>query len=103
MLGVDPPLDQERTTEAARLQDLGVEVVTIYHAPPRDSGLYDDANGMSCRLLEYTAEQYRRLASWENYACRGRHYDPGALAAQIQSQSQPVARASSWGVLKGVD
>jgi hypothetical protein len=78
-------------TQVLDLHRLGVEVVTIYHAPPRH------LVALNRELLEATRRQYCRLASLPELAFEASTFDPGVAAERLTSISRPIARGAALG------
>ncbi len=89
--------DLDVDTQAMRLQKRGVEVATIYHAPPTDVGLEDLA--ARAQLLNHARRQYRRLASLPQLAFEASSFDPAAAAERILDVDGPIARGPALGEL----
>ena len=84
-------------TQAERLHKRGVEVITIYHAPPADLGLHRIA--YQRELLGATEAQYRRLASLPETAFEAATFDPERAAESIGRIGDSIARGATFGEL----
>jgi hypothetical protein len=84
-------------TQVVELHRLGVEVVTIYHAPP--SQLVLDKLAGNRELLRGVREQYRRLASLPDLAFEVTMFDAAIAANRVTAIERPIARGAAWGEL----
>jgi hypothetical protein len=84
-------------TQAERLHKRGVEVITIFHAPPADLGLHGIA--YQRELLGATEAQYRRLASLPETAFEAVTFDPARATESIGRIGDAIARGATFGEL----
>ena len=80
-------------TQLLDLHRLGVEVVTIYHAPP------SHLVALNRELLDGTKLQYLRLASLPELAFEATTFDAGVAAERVISIHGPIARGAAFGEL----
>lgn len=81
--------------EASRLGGRGIEIVTIYSAPPRQAVDYFDP---SLRLIfQHAREQYQRLASTPEFAFELGELEPQGAAATVAAWTDWLARGAAWG------
>ena len=74
----------------------GIEILTLYSPPPPHLRFTDAERAR--RLIQDTAEQYRRLASAPAYAQNLNDFDPQALAARLCGRDYPLARGTGYGI-----
>jgi len=84
-------------TQALYLHRSGVEVLTIYHAPPRELNLHAIAPQRD--LLESAQNQYQRLASLPALAFEAATFRPEDAAEQFEQIAHPIARGAALGEL----
>lgn len=84
-------------TQALHLHRLGVEIMTIYHAPPRSSGVFDI--GFQRELLLHTRDQYERLASLHGFSFDEASFDPDVAAARFRETPNAIGRGAALGEL----
>ena len=87
-------------TQAAALQRLGVEILTIHHAPPAKLGLASVA--FQNELLSAAQAQYRRLASLPEMAFEGAAFEPVMAGEQVGRIAGGLARGVALGELVAV-
>jgi hypothetical protein len=83
-------------SEAARLHDQAVEIVTIFHdigASPGQFAAQDPGP-----MLSYARQQYERLASARGYALLSSRFRGGELAENLWSARTPLAHGAFPGV-----
>jgi hypothetical protein len=90
---------QDVDTQAAALHKQGVEVVTIYHAPPADLGLY--RLSPQDELLRSARSQYLRLASLPELAFEAAAFQPERAAERLERVAGPIGRGAALGALIG--
>jgi hypothetical protein len=83
-------------TQASWLHHQGVEVVTIYHAPPADLGFYRLAPQDD--LLRGARSQYLRLASLPELAFEAAAFHPERAAERLERIVGPIARGAALGM-----
>lgn len=83
-------------SESLALHAMGVEIVTLYLAPP--AGLIADLEPRARRLIADAEQQYLRLASIPDYAGRLGDLDADALAGLLLARDFPIGRGSSLGM-----
>jgi hypothetical protein len=84
-------------TEALALHRQGVEIATIYHAPPRHLNL--DQVRRRRDLLAAARAQYVRLASVQEAAFEASELRPDAAAELLLQMTDPIGRQASLGEL----
>jgi hypothetical protein len=84
-------------TRAFTLYRLGVELVTIYHEPPRTLGLHAIAPQRD--LLAAARDQYERLASLPELAFEEASFEPEIAARRLRELTDVVARGVALGEL----
>ena len=77
-------------TGAHRLHERGVEVLTIYDAPPVDHAIRGTA--VSREMLAYTRDQYARLASLPAMSFEAASFDPASAAAIVRERTASIGR-----------
>jgi hypothetical protein len=85
-------------TEAARLHQDQVEILTIYHPP--SAGAREQAILGYRNLFDYARDQYRRLASEPALAFTTGELDPERAIAALQGRRTPLGRGACWGRLR---
>lgn len=83
--------------QAQTLHNQGVEIMTIYHAPRADLGLY--AIAFQRDLIRAAQDQYRRLASLPELAFEASTFQPDQAAERFRNISGPIARGAALGEL----
>jgi hypothetical protein len=84
-------------TRAFTLYRLGVELVTIYHEPPRTLGLHAIAPQRD--LLAAARDQYERLASLPELAFEEASFQPDIAASRLRELTDVVGRGVALGEL----
>jgi hypothetical protein len=88
--------DADVDMAAAQLHCAGVEIVSIYHDVPTDSGLRE---GRAGPLLRGARDQYRHLASHTGYAVQHSELDVGELVARLRNPPAWIGRGACLGAL----
>ncbi|MBT3223090.1 MAG: hypothetical protein HN348_28795 [Proteobacteria bacterium] len=78
------------------LHKLGVEMCTIFHDYPEDSGLLDSPQAV---LIKHTVRQYRRLASLPEWAWTQSDFNATEAAKTVMNAPQAIGRGPALGVL----
>ncbi|MCP4700572.1 MAG: VWA domain-containing protein [Gammaproteobacteria bacterium] len=84
-------------TAAMQLHHLGIEVMTIYHAPPPD--VKKEFLGFQKELLDYTKQQYEQLASLPELAFSAFAFDAAKASDVFCGRTQPIGRGTAFGQL----
>jgi hypothetical protein len=84
-------------TQTSYLYRLGVEIVTIYHAPPPESALANLT--FAAELLKTARDQYTRLASLPELAFDAATFDADQAADRLARMGGVVARGAALGEL----
>ncbi len=84
-------------TQALQLHRLGVEIMTIYHAPPRNSGVFDI--GFQRELLLHARDQFERLASLRWFHFDEASFDPDLAATRFRETPNAIGRGATLGEL----
>ena len=84
-------------TRAFALHRLGVELLTIYHDPPRTLGLHTIAPQRD--LLAAARDQYERLASLPELAFEEASFQPDVAAGRLRALEGVIARGFAFGEL----
>jgi len=85
--------ERDVDTTVAALHHLGVEVVTIYHAPSQALAL--ETIPFQRELLAAVRSQYIRLASLPEMAFEAATFDPQEAARQVGAITTPFARGAA--------
>lgn len=88
-------------TEAARLHRLGVELLTLYHAP--DPGFVQGLIAPQREFQRYAQDQYQGLASLPELAFTAAQFEGQREAGQVLGLSGLVGRGVSYGEWGGID
>jgi hypothetical protein len=86
--------------EILALHARGVEVVTLFHEPPADSGVGEFKHQLE--LLAHARTQYRRLASLPEWAWTTAGFDPQEAAVCLRGAPKALGRDATWGELLAV-
>jgi len=86
--------------EAMRLHvQHAVEIMSIYLGVPAPAGNNPYGLHSPKPFLDYTRNQYRRLASLSSLFCDAAMFEPHAACEALHSVPQRIARHSSYGIL----
>ena len=88
--------EKDVDTQGLRLHRLGVETVTIYHAPA-EAATFDLE--VQRDLLRSASDQYARLAALPEWAFRASTFDPARAAVAVGSRSGLLGRGAALGEL----
>jgi hypothetical protein len=86
--------------EILALHGRGVEVATVFHEPPADSGVGEFKHQLE--LLAHARAQYRRLASVPEWAWIASGFDPQVAAVNLRASRPVLGREATWGELLSV-
>lgn len=90
---------EHQALDLHRRTGLGLEIATLYHDLPVESGHYDLATR---RFLDHARDQYRRLASRPETAWLASTFDPEAAAATLRTPLPALGRGPCLGVVVAV-